>query len=224
MSTLKLIIFIHTCKNYEIIRAKLLEDTWAKENSDCVFITDYEDSKLQNHIYIGPYQTGCTYHPENVKKMFTIFLEKYNDYDYFMIIDDDSYLYIEKLKLYLSFFDKDQPYMIGDFINWTHIHKDYKFGGNYEYWIGGGPGIVFTKSCIIEYIKLYNEHTVPYANHDVWLHNLFKKSNGIIKRTHCPGFHQYNETNLYIKFSKENNNLISIHLNHNMSLLLNYHI
>jgi selenocysteine lyase/cysteine desulfurase len=66
---MKLIVFIHTCKAYEETRAKLLEQTWAN-NTDTVFITDNATSKLNNHIYIGDYLKGHTYHPENVKKMF----------------------------------------------------------------------------------------------------------------------------------------------------------
>ena len=222
MYIMKLIIFVHTCESYENKRAKLLENTWANGN-DIVFITDNAQSKLKNHIYIGPYQTGPTYHPENVKKMFDLFLNKYNDYDFFMMIDDDSYLYVEKLKSFLSFFDKEQPYMIGDFINWTHLNSSFNFGGKYEHWIGGGPGIVFTKSCIIEYVILYNKHKINPCNHDVWLHQLFNLSNGRIKRTHCPGFHQYDENNLYKKYSIDDNKLISVHLNRNMDLLTNYH-
>jgi len=218
---MKLIIFIHTCKLYENTRAKLLENTWAK-NNDVIFITDNEKSELKNHIYIKSYEKGYTYHPNNVKKMFDIFINKYNDYDYFMIIDDDSYLYIDKLKLYLSFFDKNEPYMIGDFLNWTNYNTNYNYGGSYEYWVGGGAGIVFTKSCIIEYIELYKKNIINYFNHDVWLHNLFKLSNGKIKRTHCAGFHQYEGDTLYKKYSKDDNKLISIHLNHDMSLLKNY--
>jgi hypothetical protein len=218
---MKLIIFIHTCKLYENSRSKLLENTWAN-NPDIVFITDNENSELKNHIYIGEYEKGVTYHPENVKKMFDLFLNKYSDYDFFMIIDDDSYLYVDKLKQFLSFFNKDDPYMIGDFLNWTHIHPTYKFGGKYEYWIGGGPGIVFTKSCIIEFIELYKKYDINH-NHDVWLHKLFNLSNGKIKRTHCPAFHQYGEAELYQKHSIEDNTLISIHLNHDMDLLLKYH-
>uniref|UniRef100_A0A6C0KS15 Fringe-like glycosyltransferase domain-containing protein n=1 Tax=viral metagenome TaxID=1070528 RepID=A0A6C0KS15_9ZZZZ len=220
---MKLIIFIHTCALYENTRAKLLENTWAN-NKDIVFITDNDSSELKNHIYIGPYEKGPTYHPNNVKKMFNLFLEKYSDYDYFMIIDDDSYLYIEKLKLFLSFFEKDEPYMIGDFLNWTHKHNNFKYGGKYQYWVGGGPGIVFTKSCIIEFMYIYNKLHIEDANHDIWLHNLFKYSNGKIKRTHCPGFHQYDGENLYKKYSLNDNNLVSIHLNHDMSLLSKYHI
>ena len=220
---MNLVIFIHTCKQYEETRSKLLENTWA--NSDnIVFITDNEHSTLNNHIYMGPYKRdGFSYHPESLKKMFNLFLERYSHYDFFMIVDDDSYVYVEKLKLYLSFFDKDQPYMIGDFLNWPYVLPDYKFGGNYNNWVGGGPGIVFTKSCIIEYIRLYNEHNIPLLSHDVWLHYLYSLSNSMIKRTHCPGFHQYDSDKLYKTFPKDSNNLVSVHFNGDMSLLEKYH-
>jgi len=220
---MKIIIFIHTCKSYEETRAKLLESTWAN-TKDIVFITDNENSELNNHIYIGPYLKGHTYHPENIKKMFDLFLNRYTDYDFFMIVDDDSYVYVDKLKLYLSFFNKEEPYMIGDFLNWSSILPSFKFGGNYNNWVGGGPGIVFTKSCISEYIELYNTHNVPFTNHDVWLHNLYKLSNSKIRRVDCPGFHQYDADVLYKKYSKESNNLISMHLNHDMTLISKYHI
>ena len=49
---MKIIIFVHTCKKYEEERAKLIENTWAKNNSDVVFITDHEHSTLKNFIYI----------------------------------------------------------------------------------------------------------------------------------------------------------------------------
>ncbi len=220
---MKLIIFIHTCTQYENTRAKLLEETWAGV-ADVVFITDNKTSKLKNHIYVGPYIRGPTYHPETVKKMFHLFVTNYSDYDFFMIIDDDSYLYIDKLKMYLSYFDKDQPYMIGDFLNWTHYNGNYNYGGNYEHWAGGGPGFVFTKSCINEFIAIYSTHTIAYENHDVWLHKLFKLSNGKIKRTHCPGFHQHEGNILFNKYSKSSNNMVSVHLNHDMTLLTKYHI
>ena len=104
---MNIIIFVHTCKKYEESRAKLIEKTWG-DDKDIVFITDNESSQLKNHKYIGSYKPGPTYHPENVIKMFNLFINEYNHYDWFMIIDDDSYLYVEKLKLYLSFFDKTE--------------------------------------------------------------------------------------------------------------------
>ena len=128
---MKIIIFVHTCAKYEESRAKLIENTWAKDKPNVVFITDNPSSTIKNSIYVGEYLPGPTYHPETVKKMFALFMEKYSDYDFFMIIDDDSYLYTDKLEHYLSFFDKDDSYMIGDFLNWVAPRKENTFTCDY---------------------------------------------------------------------------------------------
>jgi hypothetical protein len=219
---MNIIIFVHTCKIYEESRSKIIEDTWAKNRDNVVFITDNNDSTLKNHIYIGEYKKGPTYHPENVRKMFYLFLSKYSDYDFFMIIDDDSYLYVEKLELYLSFFDKNDNYMIGDFLNWP-VFNDPNYTLVYNNWVSGGPGIVFTKTCIKTFYDLMYRIKPIYINHDVWLHYLFMNSDKKIKRVDCPGFHQYNSKNLLNQFSKESNHLISVHLEHNLELMYLYH-
>jgi len=219
---MKVIIFVHTCKIYEESRALLIEKTWGV-NSDVVFITDNDNSALKNHVYIGPYKQGPTYHPENVIKMFNLFLTKYSDYDFFMMIDDDSYLYIEKLKQYLSFFDKNDNYMIGDFLNWVAPRREPEFTCDYNKWASGGPGIVFTKKCIETFISLIATIHVPCINHDVWLHILYMNSDKRIKRVDCPGFHQYNAETLFNIYSKDSNNIISVHLEKNLDLIYKYH-
>jgi len=217
---MKIIIFVHTCKLYEETRAKIIENTWGN-NDNVVFITDNSESTLKNHIYIG---SGLhIYHPINLIKVFNIFLTKYNDFDFFMIIDDDSYLYIEKLKLYLSFFNKDDTYMIGDYLNWIASRKEKTFTCDYKKWVSGGPGIVFTKKCIEKFLHLAQTKKIPYGNHDVWLHNLFVCSDKRIKRVDCPGFYQYNSKELIKKYSKEDNQIISVHLEGNMDLIHEYH-
>ena len=221
---MKIIIFVHTCKKYEECRAKIIENTWGKDKENVVFITDNENSTLKNYIYIGQYKEGPTYHPENVIKMFNLFLKNYADYDFFMIIDDDSYLYIDKLKLYLSFFDKNDRYMIGDFLNWIAPRTEPNFTCDYNRWVSGGPGIVFTKKSIDDFLYLIKIINIPYINHDVWLHNLFMFSDKRIKRVDCPGFHQYNSSVLLDKYSKEDNNIISVHLEGKLYLIHNYHI
>lgn len=217
---MKLIIFVHTCKLYEESRAKLIESTWG-DNTDVVFITDNESSSLKNNVNLGPYIPGPTYHPVTVYKMFMLFLNKYSDYDWFMIIDDDSYLYIEKLKTYLSFFDKSDCYMIGDYLNWVKFNNNFTY--DYNAWISGGPGIVFSKSCIETLILLMATIKMPISNHDVFLHNLYKQSGKKIKRVDCPGFHQYGSNELIKNYPISSNHLISVHLERNMELLQKFH-
>ena len=208
---MKLIIFIHTCEAYETKRAKLLEESWALADIDIVFITDNPTSKLLNHIYVGAYEKYWTYHPETVKKMIEIWLTNYADYDYYMMVDDDSYVFVNKLKHFLSSLNSQDCLMIGDVINWIKRDPSH-WNPDKQWWLGGGAGIVFTKSALIEFKRLYTTNEITIKNHDVWLHDLYLKSTSI-KRVHCAGFHQHPS------IIKPTDELISIHLNHDMSLL-----
>jgi hypothetical protein len=221
---MKLIIFVHTCKLYEESRAKKIEATWG-DLDNVVFITDNPLSTLKRYEYIGEYKSGPTYHPENVVKMFFLFMNKYTNYDFFMMIDDDSYLYVDKLYNYLSYFEPTEKYMIGDYMNWVSIYTgiDSRFVCDYTKWVTGGPGIVFTKSCIVEFLNLIHTYNMPYVNHDVWLHKLYMLSNHSIKRVDCPGFHQFNASVLCKKYSRADNRIISVHLERNLDLLEIFH-
>ena len=78
---------MHTCEKYEETRGRRIENTWAKDRKNVFFITDNPKCTLKNHIYIGEYKTGVTYHPENVCKMFIIWQRSFADYDFFMMIE-----------------------------------------------------------------------------------------------------------------------------------------
>ena len=161
---------------------------------------------MKNHIYLGPYSSGWqTYQATTVVKMFNIFITKYcNDYDWFMMIDDDSYLYIDRLKDYLKFYDPKDNLMIGTFLWRNNFYHD---------WVHGGPGIVFSLKCIINYLYLIQNFIVGLQNHDVWLYYLYMASlntkHNEIKLIHCPGFHHTFES------SKNKHSIISIHIEKN---------
>ena len=130
--------------------------------------------------------------------------------------------YLKNLEVPFCRGDND-CYMIGDFLNWIKYNNNFCY--DYNTWVSGGPGIVFSKSCIEEYIRLILEKEVILANHDKWLHNLFESSNKSIKRVDCPGFHQYGSQELLNKYSQSENknNIISIHLERKMELLKEFH-
>ena len=219
----KIIIFVNTCKEYEESRAKLLESTWAGSDN-VVFFTDNKESTLKNFIHIEKGIDGFNWGPDTTIKMFYTFLNNYSEYDWFMMIDDDAYLYIDKLLNYLSFFDKNDCYMFGDFLNWPEHHKD-SIRKDYTFWNSGGPGIVFSKSCIIEYMNEIAKCRAQIGSHDLWLNNLYNCTDKQkIKRIHCPGFYQYDSNKLLSQYDKSSNCIISVHLERNMELLNKYHI
>jgi hypothetical protein len=235
MSVQKIIIFVHTCTALYEERAKVLQETWTKDKSNIVFITDDPEPIHPNFIYLGPYRRG--FDPIIIKKIFNLYLEKYSqDYPWFMLIDDDAYLFTEKLEAYLEYFDEKDAYMIGDCLNWIpyvnelpNIHFEKKL--DYNSWFSGGPGIVFSKPGVEEYVKMI-ERSDRYGlvdemkyGYDLWLAYLFYFASDQkgVKRIHCPGFHQYGDTDIIAKYPRESKLLISIHFNRKMDDLKEFH-
>jgi hypothetical protein len=216
---MKLLIFVYTCAAYEKTRALLIENSWAKDNLDIVFVTDNPKSQLKNSLYLGEYTTSYLKDPLIVGQIFNRCLTepRFIDYDWYMITDDDSYLFIDKLKEFLTFFDENNSYMIGNYY-WKLRSPAWN---SHEYkWSSGGCGHVFTKSAILKLSSIIQTNTVRLQNEDVWLNELTKR-NFTIQRVHCPGFYQWPE---HPEYANDDKRLISIHLNHDMSLIEKYHM
>lgn len=232
---MSLLVIIHTCKKYENSRTNIIKNTWFKNYNDVLFLIDYEKHN-KDYIFLGKYETGYTYHPETIKKIISYFYNNIEKYKWFMIIDDDSYLFKDRLEKFLEWYDYNENYFFGDFLNWCETsqkHQENKKLNNfskkinynidvftYPYWNAGGPGMVFSKNLIkelYEYLKTSNINN--YLNHDVWINSLFSKSNIFVKKIHIHGFYQYfkNVKDLY------KDNIISIHFNGNMKELELYH-
>lgn len=217
-----LLTLVHTCLKFEQSRARLINESWAKNLEDFFFICDSDEFSLPRSINLGPYRSGPTYHPATLLKIFKLFKTKFRKHDWLFVVDDDSYCFPEKLKKFLEFFDPNEPLIMGDFLNWPehrNIHKA-EHKGNYQSWVGGGPGIVFSRPAVTllsTYAKKLPEKLVA---HDVWLHYLLQSEGSHkIKKIHIPGFHQYGARKLLKTHELTSNQLISVHLNGQMTLL-----
>jgi hypothetical protein len=229
-----IIIFVHTCAMLYEERAKVLLETWTKGHANVIFITDDPECPHENFFYLGPYRRG--FDPIIIRKMFELYLEKYSDYGWFMIMDDDAYLFVDKLRAYLEYFDEKDSYMIGDALNWIPYVNElpeiaFQKKLDYNAWFSGGPGIVFSKSGAEEYLKMIyrsEQHGLVDGlkyGYDLWLAYLFYFASDQkgVKRIHCPGFHQYGDTDIIAKYPRESKLLISIHFNKKMDELKEFH-
>jgi len=230
-----IIIFVHTCTALYEERAKVLQETWTNGHANVIFITDDPNPKEENFFYLGPYRRG--FDPTIIQKIFELYLEKYSDYGWFMIMDDDAYLFIDKLRDYLEYFDEKDCYMIGDALNWIPFVNElpeiaFQKKLDYNAWFSGGPGIVFSKSGVEEYLKmiyLSAKHglveDMKYG-YDLWFAYLFyfASDQKAVKRIHCPGFHQYGDTEIIAKYPRDSKLLISIHFNKKMKELKDFHL
>lgn len=98
---------------------------------------------------------------------------------------------MERLLDFLEFFPPSEPYVIGDFLNWSEGFRN--AAKDYSSWASGGAGMALSYAAVWQYSKLINEHapTVAFQNHDIWLHLLYGRSPQTMLRVHCPGFHHF---------------------------------
>jgi hypothetical protein len=234
MSRKDIIVFVHTCAALDEERTKVLQETWTKGRNNVVFVTDDPTREEENFVYLGEYRRG--FDPIIIRKIFELYLEKYNDYKWFMLIDDDAYLFIDKLVAYLEYFDERDCYMIGDCLNWIpYVNELPQIAFNkkldYNSWFSGGPGMVFSKSGVEEYLRMiyvsdkYGLVDDMKYGYDLWFAYLFyfASDQRKVRRIHCPGFHQYGDTEIIAKYPKDSKLLISIHFNKKMDELVKFH-
>jgi len=234
MSNKDIIVFVHTCAVLDEERTKVLQETWTKGRENVIFVTDDPTRTEEKFVYLGEYRRG--FDPIIIRKIFELYLTKYTDYKWFMLIDDDAYLFIDKLVAYLEYFDERDCYMIGDCLNWIpyvnelpHIAFNKKL--DYNSWFSGGPGMVFSKSGVEEYLRMiyvsdkYGLVDGMKYGYDLWFAYLFYYASDQkkVRRIHCPGFHQYGDTEIIAKYPKDSKLLISIHFNKKMNELIEFH-
>jgi hypothetical protein len=145
---MKILISIISSQKHYDSRIKLIQKTWLNDVENYVVISDYEDENL-NTIKV----TEDTTYESNVEKnfkSFEVFYEKYNDFDWYMNLDDDSFLNFKNLKLCLENYSLDEIFMLGR-ICYGSLPADTSL--NY---CSGGAGYVFNRKTL-EVLKDINQ-------------------------------------------------------------------
>jgi hypothetical protein len=137
---MKILISIISTSKYFDSRIKLIQETWLKDVENYVIITDYNDEST-NSVKV----TEDSTYQSNVEKNFKSFhhfYEKYNDFDWFMNLDDDTFLNYGNLKNLLESYSKDDIFMLGR-INHGTLPQDTSL--NY---CSGGAGYIFNRKTL----------------------------------------------------------------------------
>lgn len=164
---MRILTLVHTWTPYKESRAKLIEETWAKILKDFYFICVSKKFDLSRKINLGPYPQGPTYHPETVMRIFKLFLSsRFQHFDWLFIVDDDTYCFPGKLKLFLETYDSKTSLMLGDFLNWPRHHPE--LAPHYFSWVGGGAGIVFSRPAVNDLLRRARKNKLRVFLVKVW--------------------------------------------------------
>ena len=123
-STPRIFCFILTTPGYFLTRTKSINDTWAPRCDRYFFITEplpnnatFEQHKIAQQFPIAPIKNltqGYAHLTQRSNAAFLFAYENYyNDYDWFVKADDDTYLFVDHLKRFLSDKNTSEPVTYG---------------------------------------------------------------------------------------------------------------
>jgi Fringe-like len=160
---------ILTCELYIPTRAKYLLETSLKNvNPNDIYFLSCKSS--QPNVY--GWNTADNY--ESCPLKYVRFFQNMKlDYDWYYFMDDDTFVFPNRLSTFLQQYNKNDRLYIGN--RCTHVE--------YHLYMSGGAGFLLTKSVyfeLIDYIKSKNDHeliTERYGDYlmGIWLSNIPNK-------------------------------------------------
>ncbi|CAF3261485.1 unnamed protein product, partial [Rotaria sp. Silwood2] len=120
----RVLCFILTSPKYFLSRTKAVNETWASRCDRHFFVTEYSQEKMTSeeirfakHISIAPLKNITPGYDHLTQKSTSAFLFAYdnyfNDFEWFVKADDDTFLIVEHLKEFLSEKNTSEPVTFG---------------------------------------------------------------------------------------------------------------
>ena len=135
-----ILVSILTANKFLDTRAKAIYETWAKREKHVLFFTQSKQLETFLPIIFLP-GTDDSYPPQ--KKSFTMFKFLYdnylNSYEWFVRADDDVYIKLDKLKIFLKKLDSKKALYIGQpGLIHSPVHP----------FCMGGPGVILSRETL----------------------------------------------------------------------------
>lgn len=137
---MKILISIISSSKHVDSRLKFIRDSWINDVEDYVILSDHSDES--NNTYQITYNSSYESNVEKNFKSFKFFYEKYPDFDWYMNLDDDTFLNYNNLKEYVKTLSNDGIFMTG-YINLGSLPSDKSLS-----YCSGGAGYVFNKKTL----------------------------------------------------------------------------
>ncbi|KAL5279070.1 C1GALT1.2 family protein [Megaselia abdita] len=139
----KILCWVNTWPSNHKTRAKAVKETWAKRCNKVLFISTKEDPELDTVAL--PLKDGRQYLWSKIRGAFTYVYKNYFDeYDWFVRADDDTYMIVENLRYMLYQYDPMSP-----------IHLGCKFKPFVKQgYMSGGAGYVLSKEALRRFVEI----------------------------------------------------------------------
>ena len=138
----KVLCWVMTCKANLNKKAKHVRATWGQRCNKLIFVSDIEDKDFPTIAVDAP--VGYDHLTARTMKSFEYLYNNYRQaYDWFMKVDDDTYVIVENLRYMLSTHKASEPMFFGHHFK-PHVKQGY---------FSGGGGYVISKEALIRFGK-----------------------------------------------------------------------
>jgi hypothetical protein len=184
---LKILISIISSKKFLESRLQYIFETWLRDVKNYVIISDHED-KTKNILKLNE-DSNYESHIKKNFDSFDFFYKNYGNFDWYMNLDDDTFLNYKNLEQELKKYSLDDVFMLG------HINKGtLPTKPNLNY-CSGGAGYVFNNKTlkILKNINMtYNNSRYADANIGMFCEeNRIKIINNVLFNPNTPEFFKF---------------------------------
>lgn len=177
---------ISTCNKYLDTRVQYQWSTFLKhvDKKDIYYLTANEDLEKRQFGW------GCLDDEKNITWKYINFIYNMDipHYDWYVFIDDDTYVYSHKLEYYLKQYDPLDLFYIGNELD--HVKHEYcaYMSGGAGYVISNGLYSLITQDIRADGPQLSFKHWCDDLCVGIWIDELIKKGHPV-KQFHEPKFH-----------------------------------
>lgn len=187
------LISILTANKFLETRAKAIKETWAKDHNHMLFFSQSKQTKTSLPVIFLP-GTDDSYPPQ--KKSFTMFKflhDNYlNSFDWFIRVDDDAYIKVNRLKSFLNQLDPSETLYIGQ--------PGFEHSPDYPFCMGG-TGVILSRETLKKVGPHLNEcyqKMIQSEHEDVEIGRCIKR----FANVSCTQSYEVNKLSILVKFSR----------------------
>lgn len=137
--SVRVLCWVMTSPENHKTRAALVQETWGRRCDKLLFVSEEEDKSLNADVLKVSVEHGREHLTAKTMMAFDhIFKDHFDDADWFIKADDDTYIVVENLKYFLSSQNTSEPVFFGH-----HFKTIVKQG-----YFSGGGGYVLSKEAL----------------------------------------------------------------------------
>nr|XP_002734821.1 PREDICTED: glycoprotein-N-acetylgalactosamine 3-beta-galactosyltransferase 1-like [Saccoglossus kowalevskii] len=154
----RVLIFVLTSSKTASERLSLVQETWGRRSNKILYLSSNADSNM-SIIGLGGTDGYETLWGKTKRAFSYVYNNHLNDADWFMKVDDDTYVVVENLRRMLRGYNASKPLFFGHRFRYpSSVRQSY---------MSGGGGYVLSKAALARFVRLGLPNAVACEQNDM---------------------------------------------------------